>query len=258
MSIGISGISRRTIHFACALAALLPAGLLSAEEPKVKVVVEPKVKVVEPAAERRVIVRPGSEPKVWEWRDGDELTMLGRGFIGVELTELTSDLRTHFGVGDNGVLVGRVEPGGPAAKAGVKVGDILTAVDGEGVGSSMEVGRLVRSKKEGEVVALEVSRGGRMHNLTATVAERDRRSVDMGPMIWKMEKAGAGVHPELADKIERELGPAMERLETLLDDPEMKDRLIRLRSRNEELEKRLQDLEGRLKDLEKRLQDGQR
>lgn len=251
-------ISRRTIHLACALAALLPSGLLATEEPKVRVVVEPKVKVVVPAGERRVIVRPGSEPTVWEWRDGDELTMLGRGFIGLELTELTSDLRTHFGVGDTGVLVGRVEPGGPAAKAGVKVGDILTAVDGEGVGSSMEVGRLVRSKKEGEVVALEVSRDGRMQNLTATIAERDRRSVDMGPMIWKMKKPGAGVHPELADKIERELGPAMERLGTLLDDPEMKDRLIRLRSRNEELEKRLQDLEGRLKDLEKRLQDGQR
>lgn len=250
---------RVTIHLACALAALLPAAALAGAEPKVRVVVaEPEVHVVEPNTERRVIVRPGAEPKVWAWRNGDELTMLGRGFIGVELTELTPDLRTHFGVGDSGVLVGRVEPDGPAAKAGLKVGDILTAVDGESVDSSMAVGRLVRAKKEGEVVALEVSRDSRMHNLTATIAERDRRSVDMGPMIWKMEHPGSGVHPELADKIEREMGPAMERLGTLLDDPEMKDRLVRLRSRNEELEKRLQDLETRLKDLEKRLKDGQR
>ena len=252
------GNSRRTIHLACALAALLPAAGMAGEEPKVRVVVEPKVKVATPEVERRVIVRPGTEPKVWEWRGGDELTMLGRGFIGLELTELTQDLRTHFGVGDSGVLVGRVEPDGPAAKAGVKVGDILTAVDGESVDSSMAVGRLVRPKKEGEVVALEVSRNGRIQNLTATIAERDRRSFDMGPMIWKMEHPAEAVHPELADKVRREIGPAMERLETLLDDPEMKDRLIRLRSRNEELEKRLQDLEGRLKDLEKRLKDGQR
>jgi membrane-associated protease RseP (regulator of RpoE activity) len=249
---------RRTIHLACALAALLPAGAWAGEEPKVRVVVEPKVKVVtSPGVERRVIVRPGSEPKVWEWREGDEQTMLGRGFIGVVLTELTPDLRTHFGVGDNGVLVGRVEPDSPAAKAGLKVGDILTAVDGEGVDSSMAVSRLVRPKKEGEVVALEISRDGRVQNLTATVAERDRRSFDMGPMFLK-GLPGDGVHPELAYKIEREMGPALERLGTLLDDPEVKDRLIRLRSRNEELEKRLQDLEARLKDLEKRLKDGQR
>ena len=255
----VGNIRRVAIHAACVLAALLPAGALAKDEPKVRVVVaEPEVHVVTPGVERRVIVHPGSEPKVWEWRDGDERIMLGRGFIGLELTELTPDLRAHFGVGDSGVLVGRVEPGGPAAKAGVKVGDILTAVDGEGVDSSMAVGRLVRPKKDGDVVALEVSRDGRIQNLTATIAERDRHSFDMGPMFLKREHPGAGVHPELADKIEREMGPALERLGTLLDDPEVKDRLIRLRSRNEELEKRLQDLEARLKDLEKRLKDGQR
>jgi PDZ domain len=258
------GSHRKLTSLVFAVVALVPAGLWAGDEPRVRVVVEPKVRVVTPSPgehfERRVVVDPGNPPKVFVWsgegEPGRPLLMLGRGFLGVQLTELTPDLRAHFGVGDSGVLVGRVEPDSPAAKAGLRVGDILTAVDGESVESGMDATRAIRRKKDGEVTALEVWRDGRVQNLTATIAERDRHSIDMGPMLW--EHRIAGDDPELRDKVRLGLAPALERLEGLLDDPELKDRMLRLRSRNEELEKRLKDLESRLQDLEKRLGDGSR
>ncbi len=69
----------------------------------------------------------------------------GGGYLGVRSIEMTPELRQHFGAPkDAGVLVGTVEPESPAAKAGIQVGDILTAVDGEGVGSTRALSRSVR------------------------------------------------------------------------------------------------------------------
>ena len=48
---------------------------------------------------------------------------LSGGYLGVELVDLTPELREHFGAPrDVGVMVGRVEPGSPAARAGLEVG----------------------------------------------------------------------------------------------------------------------------------------
>lgn len=100
-------------------------------------------------------------------------THVGGGFLGVQLAELTPELRAHFGVPeDAGVMVSKVIDDSPAAKAGLLVGDIITAVEGERVGSGNQLGGSVRSRKEGDVVLLEVWRDGSMHNLTATVTER--------------------------------------------------------------------------------------
>src|SRR4029077_19784150 len=50
-----------------------------------------------------------------------------RGYLGIQLIEITPELRAHYGVArDAGVLVGGVEPDSPAAKAGIEVGDIIT------------------------------------------------------------------------------------------------------------------------------------
>lgn len=72
--------------------------------------------------------------------------------IGVTTVELTKQLADYFGVtAGKGVLVTSVVEDGPAAKAGVKAGDVITAVDGEEVDSPGDVSRLISRKKEGDV-----------------------------------------------------------------------------------------------------------
>lgn len=72
--------------------------------------------------------------------------------IGVSTVELTKQLADYFGVTTGrGVLVTAVTEDGPAAKAGIKAGDVITAVDGEEVDSPGDVSRAIGRKKEGEV-----------------------------------------------------------------------------------------------------------
>lgn len=72
--------------------------------------------------------------------------------IGVSTVELTKQLAEYFGVtAGKGALVTSVVEDGPAAKAGIKAGDVITAVDGEEVDSPGDVSRAISKKKEGEV-----------------------------------------------------------------------------------------------------------
>ena len=95
----------------------------------------------------------------WEWEgptfnnDGPwTFALAGSRRIGISTTELTKQLADYFGVtGGKGVLVTSVSEDGPAAKAGLKAGDVITAVDGESVEASGDISRIVNRKKEGEV-----------------------------------------------------------------------------------------------------------
>jgi serine protease Do len=72
--------------------------------------------------------------------------------IGVSTVELTKQLADYFGVTNGkGALVTAVAEDGPAAKAGIKAGDVITAVDGEEVDSPGDISRVIGRKKEGEV-----------------------------------------------------------------------------------------------------------
>jgi membrane-associated protease RseP (regulator of RpoE activity) len=72
--------------------------------------------------------------------------------IGINGVELTKQLADYFGVtSGKGVLVTAVTDDGPAAKAGLKAGDVITAVDGEAISSPDELSELIRRKKDGDV-----------------------------------------------------------------------------------------------------------
>jgi len=72
--------------------------------------------------------------------------------IGVSTMELTKQLADYFGItGGRGVLVTSVSEDGPAAKAGIKAGDVITAVDGEEIDSPGDISRVLNRKKEGDV-----------------------------------------------------------------------------------------------------------
>lgn len=119
-------------------------------------------------------------------------------FLGVQLTELTDELRTHFGAPEGqGVMVSKVVEGSPAALAGVQVGDIVTAVDGEAVRGAGSLASLIRARDEGVMVALEVFRDGRVETLSPTLAKREASAMPGMKMMRKMHGgpgAMAGMH----------------------------------------------------------------
>jgi serine protease Do len=101
-----------------------------------------------------------NNPGVWEWEgptfnnnDGPMVFSFGGGRrIGISTAELTKQLADYFGInGGKGVLVTSVSEDGPAAKAGLKAGDVITAIDGETVDSTGDISRIVNRKKDGEV-----------------------------------------------------------------------------------------------------------
>ena len=84
---------------------------------------------------------------------------LGRGRLGVQIQPLTPELRAFFGgPEDRGVLVARVETDSPAARAGLRVGDVIIAAAGDGVERMHDLIRAVHHAKAGEPVALELVR----------------------------------------------------------------------------------------------------
>ena len=100
----------------------------------------------------------------------------GGAFLGVQLSDLTPELRAHFGVPeDAGVMVGKLVDGSPALRAGLEVGDIVTAVDGETIDSASALARAIGGHEDGDTVVLEVWRDGRMEKIGATLEERERR-----------------------------------------------------------------------------------
>ena len=84
-----------------------------------------------------------------------------RAFLGVFMKELDPATAEALGVpSDAGVLVADVIDGSPAAKAGVKSGDVVTALDGKAVTDSRQLSRLVERLEIGETVPLNVLRDG--------------------------------------------------------------------------------------------------
>ncbi len=70
--------------------------------------------------------------------------------IGVSVTDLTKQLSDYFGV-SNGVMVTDVRENFPAAKAGLKAGDIIVEADGKNVNGDVDLIRAITGKKEGDV-----------------------------------------------------------------------------------------------------------
>jgi S1-C subfamily serine protease len=82
------------------------------------------------------------------------------GRLGVGVLDLSPELAQHFGA-RQGVLVNTVSADSAAAKAGVKVGDVITSVNGKPVGDAGELRRLLWDDEDAAEVALGLVRGGK-------------------------------------------------------------------------------------------------
>ena len=90
----------------------------------------------------------------FQWNNNNDLlfSLSNSRRIGVSTVALTKQLADYFGIADGrGVLVTNVSEDGPAAKAGIKAGDVITAVDGEAIDSPGDISRVIGRKKEGDV-----------------------------------------------------------------------------------------------------------
>lgn len=97
-----------------------------------------------------------------------------RGFLGIssQPVQLPAAAAGKAGGQTSGLLVLRVEAGGPAEKGGAIISDILVSLSGEPVRDIDDLQRLLTSERVGQAVTATVLRGGEPHNLTITIGER--------------------------------------------------------------------------------------
>ncbi|WP_404667340.1 S1C family serine protease [Roseateles asaccharophilus] len=101
---------------------------------------------------------------------------VARGYIGVQTRELTPELAEALNLGDaKGVLIGGVENDAPAAKAGIKPGDVLIRVGDRSITSPAELLASVAALKPKSQVDVGVQRNGKTLNFQLAVAQRPRR-----------------------------------------------------------------------------------
>jgi predicted metalloprotease with PDZ domain len=97
----------------------------------------------------------------------------GRPMLGVHVTEITAELREHFGAdADTGLLIAKVIEGSPAEDAGIETGDVIVAVDGRPIEDGSDIKRALKGR-EGDVVEVEVIRDGRPLRLDAELPAYD-------------------------------------------------------------------------------------
>ena len=156
------------------------------------------------------------EPRIWKWEGFDpkvfrwEGPLLGRDRpfgndgnfsfdfgnsrrIGVSTMQLTKQLADYFGItGGKGVLVTSVTDDGPAAKAGVRAGDVITAIEGEAVDSPGDLSRVINRKKEGEV-SLTIIRNKAQQTIRVT----PREGGGLSPMLDRADVGRRIVIPRI-------------------------------------------------------------
>lgn len=96
------------------------------------------------------------------------------GFIGVQIQPVTADVAEAIGLAKPaGALVARVDDGTPAAKAGIRSGDVITALGGKAVASPRDLSRMVADLSPGEKQDLKVWRDGSDKDLSITIGAND-------------------------------------------------------------------------------------
>jgi S1-C subfamily serine protease len=96
----------------------------------------------------------------------------GQGRLGLMLMGLTPQLRTYFGAPNNaGLLVAQVAPNSPAARAGVKVGDVITQVDNNNVQGADDISQATQSSTNSNV-QIKILRNHKAMNLQASLGNK--------------------------------------------------------------------------------------
>ncbi len=105
-----------------------------------------------------------------------------RGYLGLVPQDVTPALAKQFGLSQpSGALIGEVEPDTPAARAGLKRGDVIVTMNGQAVTSANDLRLRVSETAPGTTIKLQISRDGKTQDV----------SVALGELPEKAEKAGS-------------------------------------------------------------------
>jgi serine protease DegQ len=97
-------------------------------------------------------------------------------YIGIQPGTLTPQIAQQLGVNRNsGVVVLQVAPDGPAQTAGIRIGDVIIALNGQDTPTAERFTAAIHAAKPGDKIQLTVQRGGATVQLTVTVADRPTR-----------------------------------------------------------------------------------
>jgi serine protease Do len=132
-----------------------------------------------------------------------------RSVLGVNIQELTPDLAKGLGMPSSttGVLVSGVREGSPAAKVGLKAGDVIVEYDGKAVSQPRELSERVAATPTGTTVAVKVMRDGQTMTLSPTTTAMEipgrpgRHERSDVPKTGKFGLALQPLTPEIAERM---------------------------------------------------------
>lgn len=97
---------------------------------------------------------------------------VSRGWLGVYIQEMTPALAESFGMDrPTGAVVAKVQPGSPAEKAGIKVGDVILSFDGKEIGNSAALPPIVGATPVDKKVPVKVNRDGKVMTVKVQLGE---------------------------------------------------------------------------------------
>jgi len=131
-----------------------------------------------------------------------------RGWLGVTIQPLTADLAKTFGLsGLDGAVVSSVKGDSPAARAGVRAGDVVVEFDGHKVGRTSDLSRIVAATPIGKTVTMKVLRDGKPVTLSPRISRLDDKEAvaEAEPDGAQRGKLGLAVEPLTPDNA-HELG----------------------------------------------------
>jgi serine protease Do len=136
---------------------------------------------------------------------------VSRGYLGIHIESVTPALAKSFGLQDSaGALIGDVTADGPAGKAGLKRGDVITALNGQKIEDSNDLRLRVSQTAPGTSVDVKVIREGQPRNFNVTLAELPEKD-EKAPVSEGSGSALDGVQvqtltPEIAQQLELPAG----------------------------------------------------
>jgi Do/DeqQ family serine protease len=116
-----------------------------------------------------------------------------RGQLGVYIQDLTPELAKALGVSqERGAVVTQVAPGSPAAKAGLKTGDVVVKVDGKPVHNAADLRNTVGLMRIGQTVTLDVLRDGKPLQVEARIEKAKETKLSAGEVNKRLQGAELG------------------------------------------------------------------
>ena len=149
-----------------------------------------------------VPVREFDDPKI---ADDDNLQIFmgsGGGWLGVGVSEVSADKMKALKLPEErGALLGKIVPGSPAAKAGLKENDVVLEINGQRIEGTEQFRRMIHEIPAGRAANLTVWRDGRSQNVKVTVGKQEAGNTKVfadGPKSFAFKMPTMPAMPDLS------------------------------------------------------------